>query len=152
MNQFYQKSLICIILHVIAVNRTEKQVAFTACHTLYATLGAQQTVKYNSVTTNIGNAYDPRDGHFEAPVTGLFSFSLTGMAFQTTAISLGVLKNNAEIGAIYTNVGFADSGSITVHTQLSSGDHVWVENRSGAGARLHNGAYNCFSGILDHLE
>ena len=97
------------------------------------------------------NAYDSRDGHFEAPVAGLYSFSLTGMAYRTSDLYLGIMKNNVQLVKIYTTVGNADSSSVTVHTHLSVGDHVWVQNVGSAGAQLNDGDYNCFSGVLDAM-
>ena len=145
-------------LHIainISANNTENEVAFTACHTLGAKLGPHQTVKYNTVVSNIGNRYDARDGHFVAPISGLYSFSLTGMASLTTTIFLGVMKNNVELVRLYTTDGYADSASITAHTHLDVNDHVWVENVNDADAQLHEHAgknYNCFSGILDQTD
>ena len=115
-------------------------------------LGQHQAVRYDKVVTNIGSAYDSRDGHFEAPVAGLYSFSLTGMAYYTTQIYLGIMKNNAELVRVFTTDGLADSASIMVHTHLDIGDHVWVENVGGAGSQLHDQYFNCFSGILDNQE
>ena len=134
------------------MNTTERQVAFTVQHTLAGTLGKQQAVKYNQVVTNIGNGYDSRDGHFTAPVAGLYSFSLTGMGYATSLLYLNIMKNNQFLAQIYTTNGDADSASVTIHTHLNVDDHVWIENGSGAGAHLHPGPYNTFSGILEKIE
>lgn len=40
-------------------------------------LDRSQTVKFDDVITNIGDAYDPTTGHFTAPYHGLYSFSAT---------------------------------------------------------------------------
>ena len=134
------------------MNNTEQQVAFTAQHTLGETLGKHQTVKYNQVVTNIGNGYDSRDGHFTAPVAGLYSFSLTGMAYSTNDIYLNIMKNNQFLAQVYSTTGSYDSASETIHIQLDMDDHVWVENGGNAGDRLHVGVYNTFSGILDKTD
>ena len=142
---------ICFVF-LISVDNTRRQIAFTAYHTLAETLGQHQAVRYNDVVTNTGNAYDPRDGHFTVPVAGLYSFSLTGMAYRTTTMILNIMKNNKFLAQIYSTVDLADSASVTIHTHLNMGDHVWVENGGGAGARLHDGQFNTFSGILDKTD
>ena len=144
--QFLNKS--CII----SVNTTRQQIAFTAQYTVGGTLGKQQAVKYNQVVTNIGQAYDARDGHFTAPVAGVYSFSLTGMAHQTTALYLDMVKNSQFLTQIYSTTDVADSASVTVHIHLDVNDHVWVENGGGAGAHLNVGSFNIFSGILEKAD
>ena len=72
------------------------------------------------------------------------------MAYKSTTIYLRIVKNNAELVQLYANDGFADSSSVTAHTELSVGDHVWVENFGPAGSQLHDSSFNCFSGILDN--
>ena len=106
------------------------------------------------MVTNVGNAYEPRDGHFHfvAPISGLYSFSLTGMAYRTTAMSLIIMKNNVNIVQIYATADDADSSSAMVHTHLNLGDHVWVENAGGPGIHLHPGTFNYFSGILEKAD
>ena len=116
------------------------------------TLGAHQTINYDNVVTNIGNAYDKRYGHFVASVPGLYSFSVTAMAFGKTAVDLYIVKNNARLVRVYTNEGYSDFASITVHTHVDVGDHVWVETYDRSGDRLQGGSYNCFSGILDNVD
>ena len=138
-----------IFLH-FSGNYTANPVAFTACHTLAAILPLHQTVIYNLVLTNVGNAYTPQDGHFQAPVAGLYSFSLTGMGSHSTEAYLGIMKNGARLVRIYTTTDNADSASITVHLQLNKGDRIWIENAGSAIAQLNDGEYNCFSGILNN--
>ena len=116
------------------------------------TLGAHQTINYDNVVTNIGNAYDKRYGHFVASVPGLYSFSVTAMTFDNSRIELFVVKNNAQLVRVYSNGGYADSASVTVHTHVNVGDHVWVETSEIPGDRVHGENYNCFSGILDDAD
>ena len=52
-------------------NTVPSPVAFTAVLTHNEQLGPLQTLEYDKVITNIGNAYDSRHGHFTAPVKGI---------------------------------------------------------------------------------
>jgi hypothetical protein len=51
------------------------RIAFYAVLTHDLSLGQHQTVEYDKVITNVGNAYDSRHGHFISPVKGVYLMS-----------------------------------------------------------------------------
>ena len=132
----------------VTANVSITPVAFTACKSKDVHLGDKQAVLYDRVVTNIGGAYESRDGHFSASIAGLYTFTFTGMTYNTDAGYLNLVKNGVFLTQTYTNTGFADSSSQTAHVHLDVGDRVWVENGGSSGQHLHSG-YNCFSGILN---
>ena len=126
------------------------------CFTVAATkgehLGDRQAVRYDKIITNIGNGYDSRDGHFSAPVSGIYTFTVTGMGIGTSTIWLAIVKNDIELARVYTTTDDADSSSVTAHTHLNQGDRVWIQNAGPSGSQTHPGTYNYFSGILEQAD
>ncbi|XP_052703139.1 EMILIN-2-like [Crassostrea angulata] len=113
------------------------------------TLGAGQTVKYNTVLTNDGNGYDDRTGVFTCPVAGTYMFVVDSLSKATTLLHLNV--NKITVGRLY--VSYVHGGdtyvqmSRTVIVKLKSGDHVKVENVVNNGYIRHF-MYSEFSGVL----
>lgn len=124
--------------------RRSYRVGFTACHTLNATYHFNATVIYNKVISNMGNAYDAQTGVFEAPISGLYSFSFTGMAYNSTTLQLLLIKDNNYIVKAYSNGSC--SGTNTADLYLQPTSKVWIIVGFNAG-HLHTSDYNCFSGF-----
>ena len=131
----------------VTANVSITPVAFTACKSKDVHLGGKQAVLYDRVVTNIGGAYESRDGHFSAPMAGLYTFTFTGATYGNDQGYLNLVKNGVFLVQIYSNDGYAELSSETAHVHLDVGDRVWVENVVN-GQHLHGG-YNCFSGILN---
>merc|ERR1711971_985753 len=54
-----------------------QQIIFYAFLSTSKELGQDQTIEFDKVVTNVGNAYDSRHGHFIAPISGYYHFSAT---------------------------------------------------------------------------
>ena len=120
--------------------------AFTATLTHDVSLGPQQTIEYDKILTNVGNSYESRDGHFNAPVNGVYIISATvcTTASQTHA---EIVKNGVQLAAMY-----GDDYDLTSHTiviTLNINDRVWVRHTGdGNEIRVVKGTYSSFSGAL----
>lgn len=98
---------------------------------------AHHILAFDTVITNVGNAYHPHSGTFIAPRTGIYVFTWTirlyGYSHQTTEL----LVNNNVINWINFNSNDAVDGSVTgtavVH--VNQGDDVLIRT----GARYHIG-------------
>lgn len=137
----------------LALDRQDQAVAFTAVLTKDFSLGKHQTIEYNKVTTNIGNAYDTRHGHFTAPVHGIYLMSASSMSDSNTGIHTEIVRNGEQIVAMYGDD--YDIASHTIVVELEPNDMVWVRHMANDGdstnAIVHSGAdrYYCsFSGVL----
>ena len=136
------------ILDVGSSNNLHSPVAFTAVLTHNEQLGPLQTLEYDKVITNIGNAYDPRHGHFTAPVKGIYMLSAT-ICDDDQLIRTEMVKNGVQLVAMYGDTGLLASHTIMV--SLEQNDMVWVrhfdESTSTTFGRPYK-LYNSFSGAL----
>ena len=122
----YITLLTCVfILNVGSSNNLQSPVAFTAVLTHIEHLGPLQTLEYDKVITNIGNAYDTRHGHFTAPVKGIYMLSAT-ICDDDQRIRTEMVKNGVQLVAMYGDDGLLASHTIMV--SLEQNDMVWVRH------------------------
>ncbi|KAJ8302192.1 hypothetical protein KUTeg_021179 [Tegillarca granosa] len=127
-------------------------VAFTAALTpSRQILGQHQTIEYDKVITNLGNAYDPRHGHFTAPVKGLYLFSVTLMSSygsNPNSLYAELVKNGVTIIPLYATNIDSDSTSATVLLTMNADDMIWVRSNTSPSQTIHGSSYDTFSGLL----
>ena len=112
-------------------------------------LGDKQTVIFDNVFTNIGNAYSATNGMFTAPVSGSYAFFLSQMApNHHGAVWLAIVKNGVVLDLAFAqgNNDSFDQGSSEVTTHLAAGDQVWV--RQQAGDAIRTDSWTIFTGYL----
>ena len=116
-------------------------------------LGAGQTIVFDKVITNHGNAYDNITGMFTAPVKAIYVFELTLMTGAGYYQYLELVEDGQHIIWNYgqTTSNNFDSSSRTVSVELAKGARVWVrtwkEERHGSG-KIHGNTFSSFSGWL----
>ena len=136
------------ILDVGSSNNLHSPVAFTAVLTHNEQLGPLQTLEYDKVITNIGNAYDTRHGHFTAPVKGIYMLSAT-LCDDDQIIRTEMVKNGVQLVAMYGDTGLLASHTIMV--SLEQNDMVWIRHFNESTSTTFgrpNKLYNSFSGAL----
>ncbi|XP_063416512.1 complement C1q-like protein 4 [Mytilus trossulus] len=111
-------------------------------------LGAQQTIVFEHIHENHGNGYDSRQGHFTAPVSGLYQFSTTIYSMDNYGVHCEMVKNGQNLGQLLAPVPGYASSTLNVVIYLSVGDHVWVRHLGSAIERLNANDYSSFSGFL----
>lgn len=83
---------------------------------------------FNTVVTNVGNAYHPHSGTFIAPRSGLYVFTWTIRLYGSRYHSTQLLVDNNVINAVYMNAANVIDGSVTgtavVH--VDQGDDVFI--------------------------
>ncbi|XP_062593430.1 complement C1q-like protein 3 [Saccostrea cucullata] len=124
-------------------------VAFTAKLSKDTTIGGHGIVKYDSVLTNVGEAYSPQSGIFTAPYDGLYTISCTLMSLPSNSVHLNIVKNGTKVSILYSASKTWPQSGQTLHLILKAKDKVWIQNSNSKAAKLHDhGSYNLFSAIL----
>ncbi|XP_063448417.1 uncharacterized protein LOC134727949 [Mytilus trossulus] len=139
-----------LLLNITTDSPAVSRVAFSAKLTGgNVQLGHHQTVGYNTVDTNIGNAYDANHNNFIVPEKGVYLLSFTGMNVDGQNVYLEMMKNGKEIAIVYCSPKANSMGSQTIVEVLEKGDIVWVRHvHSGAVQINGNDPYNTFTGVL----
>ncbi|XP_069109618.1 cerebellin-1-like isoform X2 [Argopecten irradians] len=125
-------------------------IGFSASLSTSTALGDHQIIVFDTVVSNDGNGYDSRHGHFTAPVTGLYAFSVTAMCYGSeTELHISIVKDGQKIGVAFANGNHYDNGSKLVVVPLQEGQMVWVEHFGDpSGNKIYGNTYSTFSGFL----
>nr|AVZ66202.1 C1q [Sinonovacula constricta] len=129
-----------------------KPIAFTAwAQNDQLDMGINQNIQFEHVVNNVGNAYNSHAGIFVAPVTGIYVFSVTTLAYPGIQAYYRVSVNDSSDSKAWIFVRNSPSqgeqGATTVTLILMSGDIVSVKNLGQHGA-VHGGGFTSFSGFL----
>jgi hypothetical protein len=109
-------------------------VAFTAklTHNMYP-IGPHETVIFDNVTTNMGNAYHAHGGLFLPQVGGVYVLSITtSVGGPRHDGGFAIVKNSVELCRTFgVNMGdssLSASGTCVVSVHLAVGEDVWVQS------------------------
>ncbi|CAG5114731.1 unnamed protein product, partial [Candidula unifasciata] len=123
-------------------------VAFSSKLSYNRELKPLDTVIFDTILTNDGNAYDPDTGKFTAVTPGTYFFHSTILSGYNTKVETAIIVNDKEIARIYSGAHDAHgSGSNMAIVNLRTGDSVWVRLLYQGGNHVH-GYYSTFSGAL----
>lgn len=114
-------------------------------------LGGRDTVIYDDIMTNIGDAYDPSNGHFQAPVSGTYAFLVNCMAGSCLYEELEVVLDNDRVGACLShraNRRVEDLGSTQLMMHLDKGQQVWTRNAQRNSIEMRGGAWSSLTAFL----
>jgi len=116
-----------------------------------------KVIKFTSVVTNEGGAYDIGTGKFTAPYNGSYIFSTSVCAHISKWVAVTLMAADREIGttSIYNSATSATCSGVSGMTILSKGDQVWVQGSYKATTALCSRHYSIpsspmFSGMLVH--
>ena len=113
--------------------------------------GVNQNLVFETVLLNINGAYHNQHGLFVAPAAGLYIFSTSVLdAGSKPLIHADLVKNGNVLARAYGhgNGGYPEQGSVTVVTQLKTGDEVWVRLSCCADSPITGMRYTSFTGAL----
>ena len=113
-------------------------------------IGEDTTIKFASVETNIGNAYDNTTGEFTAPLAGVYVFFANILAKPKNYIETVLKVNDEDKLLLYSGDGkYYDSGSNLLVSHLNKGDKVKMTTYiSGTKPFYIHHYWSTFSGFL----
>lgn len=114
----------------------------------FLTVPHPQTFVFDNLQLNMGHGYNAHNGHFRAPVAGLYCFTanIKFRSSDTAELNASIVKNGDEIGLLY--VYGQDTVTRTTVVMLALGDFVWLKNNVNNSPRIYDGKYSTFSGFL----
>lgn len=122
-----------------------KRVAFHTRLTQHVTLGSSQTVIFDDVITNIGNAYDHLTGLFTAPYDGVYFFASSFLKpGDGPSLHLEMMKNEASISKGHAAAGNNASAIVS----LKLGDVIKIRHFEGTSTETIHGDWSFFTGYL----
>nr|XP_022292084.1 uncharacterized protein LOC111103251 [Crassostrea virginica] len=145
-------------LELFRINQTQSKcdlstrIGFTASVTSYSSSWNSGTLVFPKVITNVGNGYNPSDGVFTAPRTGVYVFFVNVQSYGSYNIYVNIVLNGATKVRTMVNQGSQeanDAGPNLAVLSLQTGDRVWVKHYSGQGYWTDSdGPITTFSGFL----
>ena len=105
-------------------------IAFTAhAHTkVYDTAG--QTITFDDVTTNIGDAFDAPTGVFTCPVTGVYVFHASITSSDTTSFVADFVTDDSYLVTIYSDDTYERQSPNMAATECTAGKVVFLSSHA----------------------
>lgn len=112
-------------------------------------VGELQTIHFDAVLLNEGNAFLTHSSIFVAPVSGLFVFSASVSASGIKEVQASIMKNSESVSRVYSyEPERTDQGSVTSTLVLEAGDEVYVRCDYPPDTYVHGNGFTSFTGFL----
>ena len=122
--------------------------AFSAYPTRTIKVEQGATIKFDSITSNIGNHYNPVTGHFTCPETGIYAFLLILTSHYHNQVCGNLVKEGNTLAfAIASNPKLEGHHCVTasyLHVECQEGERIWVECYKQS--VVYGGTFSTFSG------
>jgi hypothetical protein len=106
-------------------------------------------VKFEDVTVNRGQGYNPSTGVFTAPRKGLYHISCSIMAYSTSSVHYQLNKNGAAHTYGHSSSGGYISSTINAIVEMKKGDRVFIKHWNRSSTQKITGAHHStFSGYF----
>ena len=110
---------------------------------------AHDAIKFNDVSLNMGNGYNPTTGKFTAPVDGVYQISLSYLQQSGYQSDVQLIKDGTVYSEVHATHKSYDQLSKTVLIQLKKGQTVWVRLRKSSSYAVYGRSrYTTFGGYL----
>ena len=137
----------------LTVKRVDELGSMVAFHSMMhqhnENLTNGQTIKFEIVKQNFGNAYDPHYSIFTCPKSGLYLFTTTIMAFPGKKSSVKIVANGSPVAYAYASSppSFYSTGTVSCIVPLHPGDRVSIEFYA-YDTTIHGHDWSSFTGFL----
>lgn len=137
--------------HILAQSQCKRpQVAFSAALSIAKDIHTGNTVIFDDVETNIGDAYDKTTGVFESPVSGLYILFVTASSRGKAMFRLNMYRDSTIIyhtlyssglnhNTVSKNIILYLTKGTTIRIKSENTSHLWTDN---------NQSWTTFSGHL----
>lgn len=86
-------------------------------------------IRFDSITTNVGNGYSGNTGTFTCPSSGVYMFAWT-VHIESHFMSTELIHNGGRVSGGYSgDTSFSSTGTNTAVVELIQGDEVWIRVR-----------------------
>ena len=110
---------------------------------------ANDAIKFNDVSLNIGNGYSPSTGKFTAPVDGIYQISFSYLQVNGYTSHVQLIKDGSMYTELHANHKNYDQLTKTVLIQLKKSQTVWVRLVKGSTHAVYGrNRYTTFAGYL----
>ncbi|GAB1603188.1 caprin-2-like, partial, partial [Argonauta hians] len=107
-----------------------------------------ETIVFDNIVTNFGNAYNPETGIFISPMKGTYQFFVKILSGFNEKVETALIANNIEVTRLYSGAQHAHgSSSAAVFIALDKGEEVYVKALYQKSNHIH-GVYSTFGGYL----
>ncbi|XP_053383479.1 caprin-2-like [Mercenaria mercenaria] len=144
-----------LLSEIQSMKKVHKRVIFHAVlDTIeYPSVNFHNRIIFGTVMLNIGNGYQASNGKFDAPVAGMYIFSVSILSENvplTSSFKAEIRKNGIVLAKLYGHGvnTHPDQASATVVTHLNISDHVWIRLICCDFDLLYGNRYSTFSGAL----
>jgi hypothetical protein len=106
-------------------------------------------IKFNDVTLNSGDGYNPSTGIFTAPIAGIYQFTATYLQRNGYSSHVRLIKGSSVISDIHSNHKNYDQLTKTILVALAKDETFWVKlENSSSYAVQGTSRYTEFGGFL----
>lgn len=110
-----------------------------------------QTILFDNIVVNAGNAFNLKAGVFTAPVDGFYflSVAVASDLGHNHQLQVALMKNNdmLAIAHAHGDSGHIDQGGVSIVVGLVSGDKVYVKSTYQDVTDFYGGGLTTFSGF-----
>ena len=143
------------LIFVFHSDNTTTPIAFSAYVDVIRSYNHHYVVIFDKITTNLGQSYNPDNGIFICPFSGVYIFSLTTLSREYHYMGGSITIESRTLGSTWgedDRDNIEAQGSVTVVSECFPGQRVWVRTLADDMEMYGdtNGWYSVFSGLLFH--
>ncbi|CAG2194781.1 COL8A [Mytilus edulis] len=144
------------VISSVGTKNRQKSVLYFVRLSSSTTLNKNSIVKFDNVITDEGGDFNPGDGIFVSPISGIYLFSWTVFTASSKSVDTELRVDNVIIDSMYAYIGTSSHVPATkvVLCQVKKGDHVWIQTSKDYTENVfetpNGSSKSSFTGMLVH--